>query len=54
MTLFEILNVLLFGWFVGFLTYAIIDFFSTKKSMEKERVRHDLAIARIKAAKMVR
>lgn len=53
MGLFEIFNVVLFGWFVGFLTYAFIDMFSMRKQMEKERVRHDLAMARIKAVKSV-
>lgn len=50
----EILNVLALGWFVGFMSFAFIDILCSMRKMKRERVRHDMEIARIKAARSVR
>lgn len=54
MGIFEILNVMLVGWFVGFMTFCFIEIFTGMRRMKKEQVRHDLEMARIKAARSVR
>lgn len=49
----EIINVLLLGWFVGFMSFCFIDIFCSMRKIKKERVRHDMEMARLKAARSV-
>lgn len=53
MGMLEIINVLIIGWFVGFVSFALIETAMTLKNIKKERVRHDMEMARIKAARSV-
>lgn len=53
MSILEILNVLMIGWLVGFVSFAFLDCLSMSKRAKKERARHDLEIARIKAVRSV-
>lgn len=53
MGMLEILNVLLLGWFVGFVSFAFIDCFMISRRIRKDRERTDMEIARIKAARSV-
>ena len=41
------------GWCFGFVSFAILDMFSTRKAIKAERDRHDMVMARIKASKSV-
>lgn len=41
------------GWCFGFISFAIIDLISMNKRQKKEQVRHDMEMARIKAARSV-
>lgn len=53
MGMLEIINVLIIGWFVGFVSFAFIETAMTLKNIKKERCRHDMEMARIKAARSV-
>jgi hypothetical protein len=49
----RVLSYIVFGWGVGFFSFAVIDFFRITKEIKENRVRHDLEMARIKASRSV-
>jgi hypothetical protein len=50
---FRVLSIVLFGWGIGFLSYAIIDCFRITKEIKVNKERHDMEMARIKASRSV-
>jgi hypothetical protein len=49
----RVFSYIVFGWGVGFVSFAVIDFFRISKEIKENKVRHDIEMARIKAARSV-